>query len=100
MAAQTVESWFDFFAFPKCVLLAPVRGGRRISKLQSHADLVSGRIALWSEQTRLWEEVMARAGDKRPTLAAAGSTPDFEKRVVAALRLGDVRKALQLFVAA
>src|SRR5690349_2710351 len=95
LVAQSVGSWFDFFVFPKCVLLTPVRGGRRISKVQTHADLVNGRISAWSVQkAQLWEEVLTRSGGQRAT-AASSAVADFEKRVVAALRLGDVRKALQ-----
>ena len=40
MERKDVVSWADFFRFPKCVLLAPVRGGRRITRSQSLADLV------------------------------------------------------------
>ena len=36
----TPSAWFEFFRFPKCILLSPVRGGRRISRSQSQADVV------------------------------------------------------------
>ena len=53
------EPWADFFRFPKCILLAPVRGGRRISRSQPITDLVTSRIAKWSESKEsretLWQ---------------------------------------------
>ena len=92
-------SWADFFRFPKCVLLAPVRGGRRISHSQSLADLVNSRLTNWSEQKELlWEAVLARS--QKLAARVSSPTPDLEKAVITALRLGDVRKALQLFVSA
>src|SRR6185369_5768199 len=75
------DAWFDFFSFSKCILLAPVRGGRRISK-----------------RKELWEAVVARGG-RRPNVVAHRESP-LEKRVMKAIRMGDVRKALQLFTAA
>ena len=91
------ESWADFFRFPKCVLLAPVRGGRRVSRSQSLADLVNTRLTGWSEKAIMWEAVLGRC---QRSDRVASPVPDLEKSVVAALRLGDVRKALQLFVSA
>ena len=55
-------SWADFFRFPKCVLLAPVRGGRRITRSQSLADLVNTRLSSWSEKKDiLWQAVLGKA---------------------------------------
>jgi len=93
------DAWFDFFSFPKCILLAPVRGGRRISKRKKQADLVHERLTMWTEKRKeLWEAVVARGG-RRPNVVAHRESP-LEKRVMKAIRMGDVRKALQLFTAA
>ena len=63
-------SWADFFRFPKCILLAPVRGGRRISRSQSIADLVASRITKWSEsREELWEAVLLRSEDRSSALS-------------------------------
>ena len=50
MEKRDVGSWVDFFRFPKCILLAPVRGGRRVSRSQSIADLVHARLRSWPEE--------------------------------------------------
>ena len=78
--------------------MAPVRGGRRISRSQPVADLVASRMAKWSvNKEELWETVLTRSRNKAQV---SSPVPNLEKSVVAALRLGDVRKALQLFVSA
>ena len=84
--------------FPQVCALGPVRG-RRISRVQSKADLVFARISKWSEGGRdeLWSAVVSRS---QAPACSASPTPDLEKSVIAALRLSDVRKALQLFVSA
>ena len=46
----------------------------------------------------MWQDVLSRA--QKGVARVSSSTPDLEKSVVSALRLGDVRKALQLFVSA
>ena len=95
---RDVGSWFDFFRFPKCILLAPVRGGRRVSRSQSIADLVHARLKSWpAEKDTLWESVLVRC-QRSPRVSSP--VPNLEKSVVAALRAGDVRKALQMFVSA
>ena len=72
---------------------------KRISRVQSRADLVHSRLVSWSDQKSvLWQGVLARKSSKSPS--SAGSRHDFEKRVLGALRVNDVRKALQMFVAA
>src|ERR1044071_10339331 len=92
------STWADFFRFPKCILLAPVRGGRRISRSRSKADLVNSRLTSWPDQKiALWEAVLARS---QKCMNVVSPVPDLEKSVVTALRQGDVRKALQLFVSA
>ena len=45
----SVGAWFKFFAFPKAILLAPSRGGSRLSKKQSWADLVRSRLGVWED---------------------------------------------------
>jgi len=93
-----LSAWSDFFMYPKCILWTPVRGGSRLSKKRSMADLVKARIAKWkSDPDSLWKDVVERS--KKLTVAAAPTRPDnsrVEATVIAALRLGDVRKALQL----
>ena len=42
-----LSSWTDFFMYPMCILWTPVRGGSRLSKKRSMADLVKFRIAKW-----------------------------------------------------
>jgi hypothetical protein len=97
----TPEAWFDYASFPKCILLAPIRGGKRISRVQSRADLVHSRLVTWFDQKSvLWQGVLARLGKSSKSPSSAGSRHDFEKRVLGALRVSDVRKALQMFVAA
>ena len=54
---------------------------------------------MWTEKRKeLWEAVVARGG-RRPNVVAHRESP-LEKRVMKAIRMGDVRKALQLFTAA
>ena len=86
--------------YPKCILWTPVRGGSRLSKKRSVADLVKARIAKWkSDPDSLWKDVVERS--KKLTVAAEAprqkvDSARAEAAVIAALRLGDVRKALQL----
>jgi hypothetical protein len=95
---KDVGSWVEFFRFPKCILLAPIRGGRRVSRSQSMADLVHSRLKKWhAEKEAQWEAVLARC-QRSPRVSSP--VPCLEKSVVAALRAGDVRKALQMFVSA
>ena len=95
---RDVGSWVDFFRFPKCILLAPVRGGRRVSRSQSLADLVHARLDSWPmEKEILWESVLVRC-QRSPRVSSP--VPNLEKSVITALRAGDVRKALQMFVSA
>ena len=86
--------------FPKCILWTPVRGGSRLSKKRSMADLVKARLAKWkSDPEAVWKECVDRS--KKQVVAAEPSRPKpdstrLEAAVVAALRLGDIRKALQM----
>ena len=97
--AATPTAYFDFFAFPKCILLSPPRGGKRISKQVSLADLVQQRMLDWpTKKADLWNEVVLRGKQRKEKVARVlPEKPPLEKAVVKALRLGDVRKALQLF---
>ena len=97
------SAWSQFFMFPKCVLWTPVRGGKRLSKKVNMADLVRMRITRWStgDKESLWKETVERS--KRP-LTPVSEKPQreesdqekLEARVIRALRMGDVRKALQM----
>ena len=94
-------SWTDFFMFPKCILWTPQRGGTRLSKKRSMADLVKSRLAKWkSDPDALWKDVVERSKKSlTPPEALPRPKPDgtrLEASVIAALRLGDVRKALQM----
>jgi len=105
-------SWFNFFSFPKCILLAPIRGGKRISKSRSQADVVHDRLVQWGNDGRnsLWHAVVARGarGRRAPEKpaeekkSAEKSVDDkaLEKRVTQLVKNGDTRKALQQFTAA
>jgi hypothetical protein len=66
------------------------------------ADVVHERLVQWPEKKReLWEAVRARGAKKKaPKFVVEGQQPSLERQVVKALRMGDVRKALQLFTAA
>ena len=103
LARNTPTAWFEYACFPKCILLAQIRAGKRISRSQSRADLVNSRLVSWSEnKSALWQGVLSRCerGKSKKVPSPFGSRHDFEKRVLGALRVGDVRKALQSFVAA
>ena len=67
-----LSSWTDFFMYPKCILWTPIRGGSRLSKKRSMADLVKARIAKWkSDPDSLWKDVVARS----KKLAVSAETP-------------------------
>ena len=93
--------WSSFFVFPKCILWAPVRAGRKVIPV---SGTVARRLARWpTEKAQLWEAVVERS--RRRELDVSGpksKLPDAkkEKRVVSALREGDVKKALQTLIAA
>src|SRR6201988_5063241 len=88
--------------YPKCILLAPVRSGRRFSRVQSRADLVNSRIVSWAEnKSALWQGVLSRSQkSKSKPLASVSTRHHFEKRVLYALRANDATKAIQMFTAA
>ena len=116
VASKLVGDWSDFFIFPKCILWVPVRGGTRMAKKACFADMVRARLARWpSDVDGLWEDVVQRspkrrAGEGAPSVSRLKSEPKSvpseskkaseqkskESAVISALRLGDVRKALQV----
>ena len=62
---------------------------------------MNSRLVSWPEQKSvLWQGVLARCSKCKSMPPRPISNHDFEKRVLGALRLGDTRKALQMFVAA
>lgn len=87
--------WFLFFIFPRVVLLAPRRGGRKVSRGSNLTDVVRSRVLDWvTRSASMIEDLLAM-----PTHAFSPSRASLERKVVAAVREGDVRKALQQFVA-
>src|SRR5690242_9255662 len=95
------RSLLEFFMFPKCILWSPGRGGKRLAKKSNMAELVRSRLERWDagEKEALWLDAVARS--RRPLVADEPSKDKtdrqrLEARVIAALRLGDVRKALQM----
>ena len=94
-------AWSDFFRFPKCILWLPVRGGKRIAKKTNFTELIRARLVRWSDgdYEALWKEAVARS--KKPMVSEEpererSDKERLEARVLAALRLGDIRKALQM----
>ena len=93
--------WSEFFLFPKCILWSPVRGGKRLAKKANMAEVVRLRLVRWAagEKEKLWKDAVDRS--KRPLepeepKKEKAKNQHLETRVLAALRLGDVRKALQM----
>ena len=68
------SNWTEFFMFPKCILWTPVRGGSRLSKKRSMADLVKARLMKWkSDPEALWKDAVDRSkkqGSSRRAYAA------------------------------
>ena len=77
-----------------------MRGGKRLSKKNNMAALVKSRLIRWkSDPDSLWKEAVERS--KKPLVPSEPCKPKTEgsrlaQSVIAALRLGDVRKALQM----
>jgi len=101
--------------FPKAVLLAPARMGKRVSqKKGSMATQVLERLRLWSaDRDGLWNEVLSRAARKARPVSDGKSevkaserseksvkVRSLEKSVIAAIHEGDVHKALRALFAA
>jgi hypothetical protein len=94
---QQEADWSEFFLFPKCILWSPVRGGKRLAKKANMAEIVRSRLVQWAAggKEKLWKDAVERS--KRPEGHEERKQGDqnIEKRVLEALRLGDVRKSLQ-----
>jgi hypothetical protein len=113
---RSVKAWRQFLVFPKVILLAPLRGGKKLTKNQSLTNLFKARLDSWFTRTdELWEEVVKRfayrdcqeAKKKTPGELAwktdkkvAEDRKKVEKAAVGALRLGDVKKALRTLCSA
>ena len=93
-----LSNWSEFFMYPKCILWSPARGGKRLSKRQSMADIVKARMALWkSDRKQLWKTVVDRSNKGSLVESPAKkASKKIEEAVIAALRIGDVRKALHM----
>lgn len=98
--SKQLSSWSAFFMFPKCILWSPTRGDRRPAKKQNMAALIKLRLCRWNYGRKgLWADAVERS--KKPLVSQVSSKPksdssSLETAVIAALRLGDVRKALQM----
>ena len=111
-SSHSLASWQACFMFPKAVLLAPARMGQKVKKKNgSMATKILERIERWkTEREALWAEVLARAAgrknelsmssDRKSLPAVAPEKKSVEKAAVAALREGDVSKALRILNAA
>jgi hypothetical protein len=102
MLVRTEITWARFLQFPKAVLLAPSRGGKRISRKANMGDVVLARIEAWTASfEELWSAVKSRSGQREFKRAPAASQPSaVEDQAVRFLRMGDVKKALQSLNAA
>ena len=103
--AITVRSqtcWSEFFMFPKVILWAPMRGGRRISKTKPQATVVAQRLRDWDEgeKSPLWKAAVDRSRKRQYQEAKQREPENKEPSVVSAVRLGDVKKGLQKLVSA
>ena len=93
-------SWSEFFVFPRCILWSPPRGGRRVTKKAKFNDVVKSRLVKWSKDCKqeLWADVVQRSRkqfEEVPTDHKQRDNKHLEAAVISALRMGDVRKALQ-----
>lgn len=104
MTSGLESDWVDVFRFPKCILLSPQRGGKRISQNRSYTNKVSARLDQWREgpegRAELWSTVTSLATSRRTNLTASLKPQSLEERVVALLRSGDTKKAIQALTSA
>src|SRR6185312_718303 len=65
---RSLASWKSCFMFPKAVMLAPVRAGRRVvQKKGSLATQVLEKIQRFtSDRESLWKEVLDRTASRKP----------------------------------
>jgi hypothetical protein len=94
-------SWSEFFTFPRCILWSAQRGGRRVTKKAKFNDVVKARLVKWRDgcKQELWADVLQRSRkqlEDAPTEHKQRDGKRLEAAVISALRMGDVRKALQL----
>ena len=84
-------AWSEFFVFPKCILWSPARGGSRLSKKASVADLVKVRMVQWltGEREQLWKDAVKRSRKSPPeeSKKKRSAQERLEVRVLAALRM-------------
>ena len=69
VATANHEHWFSALAFPRCVLVATRRGGKRVTR--SVTQMILDRIRRWSEDPRsvLAEAQIRSRGPSPPTRA-------------------------------
>ena len=94
-------AWCEWAMYHKAILWTPPRGGARLAKKARYADLVRDRMRRWTEdREKLWEETVHRSKTREvPTPVdpkdIKARNAKIEKAALAALGVGDVRKALQ-----
>jgi hypothetical protein len=98
---ESEVSWSEFFTFPRCMLWSPKRGGRRLTRRQKFHEVVRARLVKWQKGGRadLWKSVVERSTRQLADQQAPQKPRDgkkLEATVISALRMGDVKKALQL----
>ena len=93
-----LSQWSQFFMFPKCIFWSPVRGGKRLSKRTTVAQMVSTRIEKWKiDRKALWKDVQTRSQkNSMPEKTVEQDKAKLETAEIGAFRIGDVRKALQM----
>ncbi len=94
---QSVQAWTELLMLPKCVLLAPPRGGKK--HRNKSAAFTLDRLSCWlaGERTTLWEE--ATKGHKR-SHTKQDSPEDLRRRAEALCREGFDRKACSALLSA
>ena len=94
-------AWCEWAMFHKAVLWTPPRGGARLAKKASYAAIVNARIDRWdSDREKLWDETVRRSRARETPKPVNPKDVEarnkrVEKAALAALAVGDVRKALQ-----
>ena len=89
------EDWFSAFASPRCVLVSLRRAGKRVAKGQT--EVVLERIHRWSvDPVSVFSEAQLRSRGPAAPASPSDQVDRFEKAALSALRLGDVRKSIQV----
>ena len=92
----------EFFMFPSGRKHGvQARGGKRIARRANMSDLVRARIKRWGDDREsLWKEVVDRSKrspvDPQDPPKPKTDSARIEAAVISALRIGDIRKALQM----